>query len=139
MAEQKPASGKKQNFSVKRQAILEAIRSTDCHPTAEWVYQKLKPQFPNLSLGTVYRNIAQFKEDGLIIGVGIVDGHERFDATTMPHGHFICNQCGCVIDVLDDHVAPETLQTVADDIGVQIESHELTFYGLCPNCRMVRH
>lgn len=130
---------KKQNFSRKRQAILAAIQSTNCHPTAEWVYQKLKPEFPNLSLGTVYRNIAQFKEDGLIIGVGVVNGHERFDATTIPHGHFICNHCGCVMDIMEDLVSPETVAAVAEMTGAQVESHELTFYGCCPNCRLDRH
>lgn len=139
MASSSDLPTKKQNFSVKRQAILEMIRSTKCHPTAEWIYQNLKPKFPNLSLGTVYRNIAQFKEDGLIISVGVVNGHERFDATTVPHGHFVCNNCGCILDILNDHVAPDTISSVAAEIGVQIDSHELTFYGLCPKCRMVGH
>ncbi|MDD5952385.1 MAG: transcriptional repressor [Oscillospiraceae bacterium] len=128
---------RKQNFSVKRQAILETIRSTNCHPSAEWVYQQLKPQFPNLSLGTVYRNIAQFKEDGLIISVGIINGHERFDAMTVPHGHFICKKCNRVMDILEDHVAPKTIASVEDALGVEIENHELVFYGLCPDCRIV--
>ncbi|NLG92671.1 MAG: transcriptional repressor, partial [Clostridiales bacterium] len=65
---------RKQNYSRKREAILKAIRSTTTHPTAEWVYQKVKPEYPDLSLGTVYRNIAQFKKDGPIICVGIVNG-----------------------------------------------------------------
>ena len=139
MAEMIEKPRKKYNFSKKRQAILAAIQSTDCHPSAEWVYQKLKPEFPNLSLGTVYRNIAQFKEDGLIIGVGVVNGHERFDATTTPHGHFICNHCGCVMDIMDDLVSPEAVSAAAKMTGAQIESHDLTFYGRCPNCRLDRH
>lgn len=128
---------KKQNFSRKRQAILEAIQSTKSHPTAEWVYQKLKPEFPNLSLGTVYRNIAQFKEDGLIIGVGIINGQERFDANVAPHGHFICNECGCVVDIPMDYVSPETIATVSQELDAEIESHDLIFYGQCSKCRIV--
>lgn len=125
---------RKQNFSAKRQAILEVIRSTKCHPTAEWVHQKLKAQYPNISLGTIYRNIAQFKEDGLIISVGIVNGHERFDAYTASHGHFICKKCGCVLDIMNDYVTPEILSSAVKDINAVIESHELTFYGCCPQC-----
>lgn len=126
---------KKQNFSKKRQAILEVMRSTTCHPTAEWILEQLKPEYPNLSLGTVYRNIAQFKEDGLIIGVGSVDGHERFDATTYDHGHFFCRSCGCVLDIAEDHVSPETIAAVAEQLGVEIDGHELKFYGRCSACR----
>lgn len=125
---------RKQNFSAKRQAILEVIRSTNCHPTAEWVHQKLKTQYPNISLGTVYRNIAQFKEDGLIISVGIINGHERFDAYTASHGHFVCKGCGCVMDIMHDYVAPEIVSSASQDINVLIDSHELTFYGYCPEC-----
>ena len=65
---------KRQNYSRKREAILQAVRSTTLHPSAEWVYRELKPVFPDLSLGTVYRNLAQFKVDGVIVSVGTVNG-----------------------------------------------------------------
>lgn len=130
------APAKKKNFSAKRQAILEVIRSTKCHPSAEWVYQQLKPQFPNLSLGTVYRNIAQFREDRLVIGVGVVDGHERFDGNVTPHGHFICRTCSCVIDIMDDYIPPSTITSIEKELGVKIEKHALIFHGQCNNCRV---
>ena len=60
--------------SRKRDAILACLRSTTCHPTAEWVYQQLKPAIPDLSLGTVYRNLSMFKDEGLVISVGTVGG-----------------------------------------------------------------
>ena len=71
-------------YSPKRQAILECICSTDCHPSAEWVYATLKPQIPDLSLATVYRNLARFREDGVVLAVGNVDGQERYDGDTAP-------------------------------------------------------
>ena len=74
-------------YSKKREAILEAIRSTKTHPSADWVYQTLKPTHPDLSLGTVYRNLDFFRQHGTIISVGVVKGQERFDATTTPHTH----------------------------------------------------
>ena len=70
-------SGK--NFSKKRQLILDAIKSTNNHPSAKWVYESLKEEIPDLSLGTVYRNIALFKEEGLIVTVANLDGEERID------------------------------------------------------------
>ena len=92
-------------YSKKREAILEAIRSTDTHPTADWVYQTLKPTHPDLSLGTVYRNLNFFREQGTIRCVGVVKGQERFDANTHPHTHFVCDGCGAVIDL---HEIPPT-------------------------------
>ncbi len=83
---------KRQNYSRKREAIYQAICSTDTHPTADWIYQNLKPVYSDLSLGTVYRNINRFKEEGRIISVGVVNGQERLDGNTVPHSHFICKK-----------------------------------------------
>lgn len=129
---------KRQNFSRKREAILQAICSTTSHPTAEWVYQKLKPDYPDLSLGTVYRNIARFKEEGAVISVGIVAGQERLDGTVVPHNHFVCEACGAVID-LAESILPDSIdRDVAKNYGVEVQSHNLTFYGKCSDC-IVRH
>ena len=122
-------------YSKKREAILDAIRGTSCHPSAVWVHQRLKPLHPDLSLGTVYRNLAFFQEQGLIRSVGVVRGQERFDAITAPHSHFICNCCGRVLDLPD--VRPEIglEQAVSAQYGFAAESCELTFRGLCPSCQ----
>ena len=65
---------KRENFSRKREAILQKIRGSHIHPTAEWVYQELKNEYPDLSLGTVYRNLTRFKEDGTIRSLGVING-----------------------------------------------------------------
>lgn len=121
-------------YSKKREAILDVIRSTEEHPSADWVYQKLKPEYPDLSLGTVYRNLARFKEDGVIISVGTVNGQERFDATVKPHAHFICKDCGSVMDFhgLDQDENMDRL--VEEKFGMKIDHHELVFHGTCPHC-----
>ena len=90
-------------YSQKRADILAAIQGTDCHPSAEWVYQQLKPSHPGLSLGTVYRNLIFFRQQGLIQSVGVVGGQERFDGTLTPHSHFVCDCCGSVLDLPDIH------------------------------------
>lgn len=124
----------RRNFSRKRQAILGVLQATDTHPTAEWVYQALKPSYPNLSLGTVYRNLTRFREDGLIVSVGVVGGQERFDADLHPHGHFVCKRCGAVLDLAEPMpLGAEDAESVAPP-GAQVESFELLLRGICPNC-----
>jgi len=125
---------RKQNFSRKRQAILGAIRSTVTHPTAEWVYQTLKPDYPDLSLGTVYRNLAQFKNDGVIMSVGIVNGQERYDGNTKPHTHFVCSSCGAVIDIPGEFITKEVSDEVAEKHHFKVQSSEVLFHGVCSSC-----
>ena len=72
-------------FSRKREAILTCLHGTTCHPTAEWVYQQLKPDFPDLSLGTVYRNLSLFRAEGQAISVGTFAGLEHFGSFGAAH------------------------------------------------------
>ena len=123
----------------KRDAILACLRETDTHPAADWVFAQLKPQIPDLSLGTVYRNLTLFKEQGLASSVATVRGVERFDGNTDPHVHFICAGCDAVID-LDEMQVPETLsQAAASCCGGQVEGCQLSFTGLCRNCKNERN
>lgn len=118
----------------KRNAILEYLRQTDEHPSAEMVYNHLKPVYPDLSLGTVYRNLAMFKKQGQIISVGSVNGVERFDGNTMPHVHFVCTGCETVAD-LPQIAVPEALnQQVTAQTGGHIDMCQLTFVGQCSRC-----
>ena len=119
----------------KRDAILTCLRGTTTHPSAEWIYMQLKDEIPKLSLGTVYRNLAYFKETGKAISVGTVKGIERFDGNTSPHVHFICNSCGAVID-LPEVAVPEELKASAEsDCGGSVCSCQLSFCGICSNCK----
>lgn len=121
-------------YSKKREAILSAICGTSCHPSAEWVYKQLKPQHPDLSLGTVYRNLAFLQEHGLIQSVGVVQGQERFDGLTAPHSHFVCNCCGTVLDLPGIYSDGELDGAVSRQYGLAVDRHELTFYGFCSSC-----
>lgn len=121
-------------YSKKREAILNAIQSTKCHPSADWVYQTLKPEHPDLSLGTVYRNLEFFRQHGTIQSVGVVRGQERFDATTAPHTHFVCSGCGDVIDLDDIRLDDGLDREVCEKYGLAVQRHELTFHGLCQTC-----
>lgn len=114
--------------SRKREAILACLQSTKSHPSADWLYMQLKPSIPDLSLGTVYRNLSEFRRSGQIISVGTVDGTERFDADTTPHAHFICEQCGAVHDV--GNFEPPALVT---DCG-EVSSYSIVYHGVCKSC-----
>ena len=118
----------------KRDAILTCLRETTEHPSAEWVYSQLKQQIPDLSLGTVYRNLSLFKEQGLITSLGTVKGVERFDANTAPHVHYICTGCGRVLDLQKIRVPEELNHAAATDSGGEVTGCQLTFTGVCGQC-----
>ena len=118
----------------KRDAILAYLRSTDIHPSADMVFAKLKPEIPDLSLGTVYRNLSMFRQQGAIASVGTVNGVERFDGNTKPHVHFICQDCSAVLDMPRMEVPGAMTQTAECQMGGRVESCQLTFTGHCSEC-----
>ena len=124
-----------QRFSKKRQAIYDALFASREHPSAEWVYQTLKPEYPDLSLGTVYRNIKNMVASGDVLCVGTVEGKERYDAHVEPHAHLVCRRCGTVVDM--DITADMALQchTIARENGVELDLSSLHFMGLCSKCK----
>lgn len=120
--------------SRKRDAILECLRCTTSHPTAEWVYNQLKPTIPDLSLATVYRNLAMFKAEGTIDSVGVYNGLERFDFRTDPHAHIICRVCGAVSDINWLELPADTLQEVEQQTGANVETCRIAVSGVCAAC-----
>ena len=119
----------------KRNAILACLRQTRLHPSAEMVYEMLRPDFPDISLATVYRNLSLFKSEGLIQSLGTVNGIERFDADTHPHVHFICTGCGRVMDLPQLEPPLSLGQEAEASTGCHVESCQLTFSGLCGHCQ----
>ncbi len=126
---------KRENFSRKRTAILSALRETECHPTAEWVYHRLRPKYPNLSLGTVYRNLKMFCENGRAMSVGVINGQEHFDGRVDPHAHFVCVKCGAVLDVPGEFFSQEELRALSESTGQDIWSAGVLFRGECGLCK----
>ncbi len=123
--------------SKKRDAMLRLLQNTTCHPSADWVYQQLKPEYPDLSLGTVYRNLNQLTGEHMLRRVGVIHGQERFDADLRPHAHFICDRCGLVLDLPDNPPDPEYTRRHSEQYGFLAEGHEFNLRGLCKDCKKI--
>ncbi len=125
----------KRKNSKKRAAILDALASVTEHPTAEMLYNALKNDYPELSLGTVYRNLTVLADEGLVVRVAHVGGQERYDARTEPHAHFICRKCRKVLDLELPDTVSQMYRQIDDSLGCTSEAHTLSISGLCPGCR----
>ena len=123
-------------YSRQRAAILSFLQSRKDHPTAELVYSCVKEDFPNISLGTVYRNLNQLEKAGIIAkhSFGVL-GIDHFDYNTSPHYHFVCNCCNAVIDLpVETDDFPKIDIQAAKGFDGLIQEHRLYFCGICKNC-----
>lgn len=125
----------RENFSRKRVAIYQTLADTKVHPTAEWVYNQLKSEYSDLSLGTVYRNIKKFCQEEKVRSIGVINGQEHFDADLDPHAHFVCNCCGSILDVDKNFFTDEIKEEISRQYSFLIETEELMFRGLCSKCK----
>lgn len=118
--------------SRQRDAILTELKLRKDHPTAEEIYLSLKAEMPNLSLGTVYRNLNMLADDGVILKI-CSEGADRFDGNRELHYHFRCLKCGRVSDV--EMPVLSEIDSLAQKYSTgRIESHELVFVGTCEKC-----
>lgn len=115
-------------------AILNTLQETTVHPTADWVYARLKPRYPDLSLGTVYRNLKKFCETGKAVSVGVINGQEHFDARVEPHAHLVCKRCGAVLDIPEEFFRRDELEKLSARFHIRLESARVVFEGACPQC-----
>ena len=122
------------NYSKQRNLILSALQEHKHHPTADQIYNIVKEKDPNISLATVYRNLNQLAENGIIQKVDHLDSQAHFDHTFGEHYHFICSECSCIIDI-DCNIVSNLNQHLLDEENLLIESTNISFHGLCPKCR----
>lgn len=119
-------------YSEQREVILDTLRSTTCHPTAEWVHEQAKKKLPDIGLSTVYRNLVKLEAEGEIIRVVCDTDKERYDGNPKPHGHFVCTKCGEVLDtVIGDDLAAAVLKGAGE---LSASNFSLVYYGVCPKC-----
>lgn len=117
-----------------REAVLRVVQSTRSHPTADRIYEEVKKEIPNISKGTVYRNLQVLKEVGAILEIRLDGVSSRFEATRESHHHFRCERCGRVIDV-DVPIDEELDRSAAERTGLKISGHRVEFLGLCHDCQ----
>ena len=119
--------------SRQRDAILLNLSQRYDHPTAEMVYFDIKEQYPNISLGTVYRNLSLLSELGEIQKISTGAGPDRFDGNPAPHFHFTCRNCHAVLDIPFKESC-DLITSASQNFPGIIEGSIIQFYGQCPDC-----
>ncbi len=119
------------NYSRQREAIFNVLSSTKSHPTADWIYAETRKLIPNISLGTVYRNLSALSKEGEILVLDFGDGKEHYDYDTSPHIHLSCKECGKIVDV---HLKTDPLADLAEALEFKVETPVYITYGYCKDC-----
>lgn len=122
------------NYSKQRELILNTLKENVVHPSAEYIYSILKPKHPKISLATVYRNLHKMSEAGIIKKIEGLEDSDHFDHNTHEHYHLLCVKCNRIYDISSE-VAPNVCEKVAKDLGFDILEHEITFRGICLECK----
>ena len=120
-------------YSRQREAIKNYLMETNEHPTAEMVYEAIREVCPNISLGTVYRNLSFLVEHGEVNRLQCGENSDRFDGNTSKHYHFICRKCGCIKDLM--MIPIDHIDAIAGEhLDGKIDGHFAYFYGTCSSC-----
>lgn len=123
-----------QRETRQREAILQLLRCADSHPTADWIYEEVKKSIPNISKGTVYRNLKVLRDTGKIAELNLSGTVSRYEGRQDNHYHFRCTKCGQIFD-LDEPVNKELEEKIARKTGFTVSSHQLEFRGICKACQ----
>ena len=124
---------KKERMTAQKSFIFGYLKSVKTHPSAETVYKEVRKKLPNISQGTVYRILNNFKDKGEVLTINTKD-NVHFDADISDHAHFICEKCGSVFDVIAECSECGILKNKKTKVGL-INSYKINFYGICKQCR----
>ena len=117
-----------------REAILRYLRKATSHPTADSIYEGVKKEIPNISKGTVYRNLKVLQESGQIAELHLTGNTSRYEGRKEKHYHFRCESCDKVYD-LDQPVDISLDERLSRKTGLLVTGHQLEYYGLCTDCQ----
>ncbi len=120
--------------TLQRSLVLASVQSLASHPTADQVYENIHCSYPNISKGTVYRNLNILAQEGLIKKISMSNVADRFDHQVAAHYHIQCVVCGKFSDLHHPYLAGLDGE-VAEESGYAMESHDIVFRGICPNCQ----
>jgi len=123
---------KQKRMTKQKRLIQEILCSTYSHPTADWIFEEARKQIPDISLGTVYRNLQVLLEEGKIQELNYGKAQSRFDGNPQPHYHFVCSHCGHVLDFPAESLGFE--QQLMQAAPGRVDSYRLECYGLCKDC-----
>jgi Fur family transcriptional regulator, peroxide stress response regulator len=121
-------------MTKQKKIILDVLRSTKSHPTADWIYEQARKELPDISLGTVYRNLNLLRDMGEIMELNYGSTFSRFDGNPHNHYHFACKGCERVFDI-EIPLANEMERNVEVISGFEVDFHRIEFYGSCDECK----
>lgn len=122
-------------LTKQRRVILDILRGTDAHPTADWLYAKARRQIKNLSLGTVYRNLGILSKEGVIQKLDLGMGQAHYDGRIENHIHLICDRCGSIKEIMQSQDFPQTKE-IEQKLGYKIDKVVMEMHGFCPKCKL---
>jgi Fur family peroxide stress response transcriptional regulator len=125
----------KTRMTKQRKTILDVLKNTTSHPTADWIYEQVKKEIPNVSLGTIYRNLNLLAEMNKITVINYANDQSHYDGNTEVHYHFRCNNCQRVYDLHLELFEKEINNIVEKNTDYKVSEHRLEFYGICPDCQ----
>jgi Fur family peroxide stress response transcriptional regulator len=118
-----------------RMAIMQTLRQSKEHPTAEMIHQKIREQYPNIALGTVYYTLEKLVESGIVTALGPVgDDHVHYDGDMTVHSHLAGLSCHKIIDVPAPDLEGLTIE-IETRIGFKVLGSNFVYYGICPDCQ----
>lgn len=120
--------------SKQRDTILDILQHTTSHPTADEVYTKAREIIPDISLGTVYRNLNFLADHGMILRIKSEDSTVHFDGNVTPHYHFYCVKCGQIKDIFPTDNHHKQLLSWVESAGNQVLASHVSFTGICAQC-----
>jgi Fe2+ or Zn2+ uptake regulation protein len=121
-------ANKQIRFTNQKMAIWEYLKSVKTHPPAEEIYNQVRKALPRITLATVYRNLKEMSQQGII--QEIPDKVLRYDGDISLHAHFICEECGKIYDVFGKC---GLIKPASSKVG-KIKKHQIYFYGICKKC-----
>ena len=125
--------------TIQRQLVIAAVRALSNHPTAEEVYNQIITQYPDISKGTVYRNLNSLVESGLLSKVSVPSSADRYDHVLSKHYHIECTRCKKFMNVNDLDYFEGLDDKIAQLTGFKMENHDIVFEGVCPECQLTLH
>lgn len=125
---------KSTRMTKQKKVILEILRGTHCHPSADWVYEQARELVPDISLGTVYRNLSVLRDLGEILELNYGSTYSRYDGKCENHYHFFCEKCNNLFDV-EIPVYEGLDKMMQDTTDFEVRYHRMEFYGLCNKCK----